>query len=158
MPCIRKCLHDSMVSNGNGSMSPLIGTAHKSTTFTDTVHITHLCMTMKLHTFIYSSVFSLFSEKCRNQFHSIHTADFYLSVISIIHCHTFDTNKSFLFHLRRKLFFCIFIPQENFYCNTVCKVCNLQRNNKLTCPGFPVIHSHNLTFYNGLAGSLKHIT
>ena len=50
MVCIGKTLYHAVIRDGNGPMSPFVGALYNVLGLGDTVHITHLCMTVQLHT------------------------------------------------------------------------------------------------------------
>ena len=62
--CLRECLYHTVVCDGNGRMSPLIGTLYQSFRLCDAVHVAHLGVAVKLHSLLRTGVHSGASEIC----------------------------------------------------------------------------------------------
>ena len=60
--CFRKGLHNSVICNGNCRMSPFVCSLYKHTGIRNPIHITHLRMTVKFHSFLRTVVHSTGSK------------------------------------------------------------------------------------------------
>ena len=46
---VRECLRHAVVCDGDGRMSPVVGTFYDILHLGDAVHVAHLCMAVQLH-------------------------------------------------------------------------------------------------------------
>ena len=83
MVCIGKTLYHAVIRDGNGPMSPFVGALYNVLGLGDTVHITHLCMTVQLHTLSGGGIHSRIG-KIRDLLDSRNGTDSQL-VIELIH-------------------------------------------------------------------------
>ena len=82
-----------MVRNGNGLVSPFIGSFYDILCFGDTIHITHLGVTMKLYSLSCCRVHTT-GSKVRNLLYAGNRTNSQLMVELIHHADTFDFYKS----------------------------------------------------------------
>ena len=148
MICLRKCLYNPMVCNGNGRMSPLISTFHQRFGIRNPIHIAHLCMTVKLYSFLWAGIYSG-SCKIGNFLNPGYGCNSQFTVKTVYCCHTAKLQKSPLLYM-----FChfrhLFISQKHFYYNTVCKVRDREDQDSLFITDFSCLYIHNLTPDNDL--------
>ena len=71
---ISKCLHNAVVCNGNGLVSPVMCPFYNIRNLRNSVHITHLGMAVKLHSFLRIGILSGHGKIC-NFTDSCHRAD-----------------------------------------------------------------------------------
>ena len=130
MICLRKRLYNPMVCNGNGRMSPLISTFHQRFGIRNPIHIAHLCMTVKLYSFLWAGIYSG-SCKIGNFLNPGYRCNSQFTVKTVYCCHTAKLQKSPLLYM-----FChfrhLFIAQKHLHNNTVRKVCDREDKNRLS--------------------------
>ena len=119
-----------MVCNGNGRMSPLISTFHQRFGIRNPIHIAHLCMTVKLYSFLWAGIYSG-SCKIGNFLNPGYRCNSQFTVKTVYCCHTAKLQKSPLLYM-----FChfrhLFIAQKHLHNNTVRKVCDREDKNRLS--------------------------
>ena len=147
--CLRECLYHTVVCDGNGRMSPLIGTLYQSFRLCDAVHVAHLGVAVKLHSLLRTGVHSGASEIC-NLLDSGNGTNGKLAVETVDGGDALDFQEGAFFHM-----LCYFrhllVAQEHFYCDGIGKVCNRENQNSFLVSYFPRFHFHNLAADNDLA-------
>ena len=88
-----ECLYHAVVCDCDRLVSPFMGTLQNINYLRDTVHIAHLCMAVKLHTFLRRSIHSGFCE-ITDLADSGYRTDCQFSVKFIDRCYTLDFQKS----------------------------------------------------------------
>ena len=140
---LRKRLYNPMVCNGNGGMSPLISTFHQRFGIRNPIHITHLCMAVKLYSFLWAGIYSG-SCKIGNFLNSRYGSNRQFAVKTVYGCHSAKLQKSTLlyifFHFRY-----LFIAQKHLHNNTVRKVCDREDKNGFFITDFSGFYLHNLS-------------
>ena len=143
MICLRKRLYNPMVCNGNGRMSPLISTFHQRFGIRNPIHIAHLCMTVKLYSFLWAGIYSG-SCKIGNFLNSGYGCNSQFTVKTVYCCHTAKLQKSPLLYM-----FChfrhLFVAQKHLHNNTVRKVCDREDKNCFFITDFSGFNLHNLS-------------
>src|SRR5699024_3892224 len=98
MICVRKCLRYSMVCDGNGRMSPVMGTFYDIFYFRYAIHIAHLRMAVELCPFQRAEILSGY-RKITNLLYPRDGTDRQLSVKFVDGGHAFDLDECPFFQL-----------------------------------------------------------
>ena len=145
----RECLGNSVICNSNSRMSPVMRPFHNIIYLRHPIHITHLCMTVKLHTLDRTQIFSWHS-KISDFFDSGHGLNGKFP-IELINCrNAFNFYKGSFLQLTQN-FRELVISSKHFYCNGVGKVCHRKNNNRLFIPYFPCLETDYLTVNRNLS-------
>ena len=102
MISVGKRMHDSVIRNSETLHAPFICTLDQILTGSDGIQLTHLRMTVKLHSLIRRFVFSCCS-KIRNKTYASHIADGDLFIINIRHRLACQLDKYLLFEFLEKI-------------------------------------------------------
>ena len=136
---VGKRLHHPVIGDGNGRMSPLIGTFYKILRLGNPVHITHLRMTVKLHPLSDASVLPG-SRKVRNLFYASKRADCQLVIKLVNRRHTLKFDKDPLFHNIR-YFFDLLVPHKEFHRHGVRVIRDIINQNGPLILDLPLVHT-----------------
>ena len=137
MVCIREGLHAAVVCNSNRLMPPLLGPFDNIFYVSNTVHITHLCMTVKLYSF-YCTVVHTGCCKIRNLLHTIYRCYGQFTVKGIIYCNTLYLDKCTNLQICKKLWE-LFIVNKHFHLNRIGIVRKLKADNGLLISDFTLL-------------------
>ena len=146
MVCLGERLNHTVIGNGNGLMSPLIGALYQGLCLSNAVHIAHFCMAVKLHPFLRAGIHSCTGKVC-NFFDSGNGTNGQFTVKTVNGGNAFQLQKGSLFYL----FFYfrnLLVPQEHFDHNRVCKIRNRKNKNGFFIPDLSCLYIQNLTSYN----------
>ena len=144
-----------MIRNGNRRVPPFICPFHQCLGLGNAVHITHLGMTMQLHPFLRRSIHPCAAE-VSDLLDPAYRTNGQLTVKTVDGGNAFQLNKGSLLQMLCN-FWHLFISQEHFYSDGVCKICNREDQNSLFISDLPCFHIHYLTtnshlshnFHNG---------
>ena len=150
MVCIRKCLHISVICNGNGFVSPFHGSFDDVFDIGNTIHITHFCMTMQFHSFHRAGIHTG-GYKRWNLFNANDRTDSQFTVKTVNGCYTFDLQKCPFRNATIFNFIQILIFAEHFHHDRISKVCNGKHQNRFFTTDWTLIHKQNLSSNNNFS-------
>ena len=124
-------------------MPPLICPFYQCLGFCNTIHITHFGMAVELHTFLGTGIHTAAAEVC-DLFDAGNGTYCQLAVKTVNGGNAFKFQKSTFFD------FCcyfryLFIPQEHFDHNRICKICNRKDQDGFFITDLSGFHIHNLS-------------
>ena len=90
---ISKALYHTVIRDGNGGMSPLIGTFHNVLCLGNTVHIAHLGMAVQFHPLFHGSIHPA-GGKIRNPFDTRNRTNRQFMIKLIHHGDSLDFDKT----------------------------------------------------------------
>ena len=152
---LRKCLHNPVVGNGDSFMPPLISTFNQSFCIGYSVHITHFCMAVKLHTLL-RIIIGTTVFKAGNLLNSHHRAYGKLTVVSVNGGNSFQLYKCFFLNALCNLLYLV-VSGKHFYGNGVCKIGNRKDNNRFFVSDFSLFQRHNLSSDTDLSHFCLHV-
>ena len=131
-----------MIGNRDGLMSPLIGTFYQRLGISDTVHITHLGVAVKLYPFLRTGIHSR-TGKIGNFLNACNISDGQLTVKTINGCNSFQFQEGTFFYTFRH-FRNLFVTKEHLHNNTVRKISHREDQDRFLISDLTGLHIHNL--------------
>ena len=135
---IRKRLHHTVIGDGNGRMPPLISPLHNILGLRHPVHITHLGMTVQLHTLAHTPVHTG-SGKVRYFLRPRQGTNGQLMIKLINGRHPFELHESARFHttcyFRHLIIVCKQLDRHG-----ICVICHIVNENGAFVLNLPLIH------------------
>ena len=138
-----------MVCDRNCLMSPLIRSFDQIFCSGNTIHITHLCMTVQLYTFLRTGIHSCTAKIC-NLFDPGNRSDSKFTVETVNCRNTLKFQKSALFD-SLCYFRYLFVTQKHLDHDGICKVRHRKNKNCFFVTDFSCFHIHNLATDNNFA-------
>ena len=145
-----------MIRDGNRLMSPVMGSSHQILHLGNAVHITHLCMTVKLHSLLRRRIISGF-RKITNLFNSRDRTNRQLPVKFIKGSHSFDFKECPLLHIRKDIRKLV-VTHEHFHHDGIRKVCHCIHNDCLLISNLTGIETDYLSTDGNLAHLCHYLT
>ena len=140
---LRESLHHSVVGNGNGFMSPLIGSFDNGFRVGNSVHVAHLGMAVKFHSFLRAVVHTAVL-KAGDLLDPYYGTDRQFTVIPVNGGNPFQFNESFHLHSLQDLLYLV-VSGKDLYSDRVGKICNRKDDNGLLIPDLSGLQGHNLS-------------
>ncbi len=137
---VRKGLHHTVIRNGYGRVSPLLGPFHHLLRIRHGIHIAHLCMGVQLHPLHRRLIGSSHLEP-RNLLHTHNVSDPDLLIIGIKRGHPFQTDGiSFFDKLKEGQLLRQFLLDKYLHHYGVSKICDRKGYDQLVPLDLPLIH------------------
>ena len=139
---LRECLDHSVIGNGNGLMSPLIGSFDNGFCIGNSVHVAHLSMAVKFYSF-FRTVIHTAVLKAGDLLDPNHRADSQFTVIPVNGGNPLQLYEGFHLHSLQDLLDLV-VSGKNLYRNRVGKIRHRKDDNGLFIPDLSGLQGHDL--------------
>ena len=143
-----EALHHSVVGDGDGRVTPLVGPVHQHSRIGDSVHVAHFRVAVELHP-LSGTVVLAGHSKIGNLLHPGQGADGQFMVKPVNGGDALDFQKGALLNIRH---LCdLIVAQKHFYGHGIGKIRQVKHKNRFFIADFPAVHSQHLAPDNHLA-------